>query len=62
MDNYNFQHLFKLDPAKSIDDEALTKIAESGTDGIIVGGTDGVTLENVLDLLARIRRFSVPVI
>lgn len=62
MDNYNFQHLFKLDPAKSLDDEALTKIAESGTDGIIVGGTDGVTLENVLDLLARIRRFSVPVI
>src|SRR5690606_27293107 len=27
---------------------------------IIVGGTDGVTLENVLDLMARVRRYTVP--
>ncbi len=58
----NWRHLFKLDPAKPLADEDLEKIAESGTDAIVVGGTDGITLENVLDLLARIRRFSVPVI
>jgi putative glycerol-1-phosphate prenyltransferase len=60
---YDFQewrHVFKLDPNKEIPDERLEKICESGTDAVIVGGTDGVTLENVLDLMARIRRYTVP--
>lgn len=55
------KHVFKLDPAKDISDEALTKICESDTDAIIVGGTDGITEDNVLNLMARVRRFSVPV-
>jgi len=61
MDYILWRHAFKLDPAKPIADEALERLAESGTDGIIVGGTDGVTLENVLDLLVRLRRYSVPI-
>ncbi|AGT30688.1 geranylgeranylglyceryl phosphate synthase [Geobacillus genomosp. 3] len=55
-----WRHVFKLDPNKLIDDERLERLCESGTDAVIVGGTDGVTLDGVLDLLARIRRFSVP--
>lgn len=55
-----WKHAFKLDPAKEIDDTDLEKICESGTDGIIVGGTDNVTLDGVLDLLARVRRYTVP--
>lgn len=55
-----WSHVFKLDPDKNISDENLEKICESGTDAIIVGGTDGVTLEKVLDLMARIRRYTVP--
>ncbi|MED0686528.1 heptaprenylglyceryl phosphate synthase [Anoxybacillus ayderensis] len=55
-----WRHVFKLDPNKEITDEQLEQVCESGTDAIIVGGTDGVTLENVIDLLARVRRFSVP--
>ncbi|ARA97915.1 heptaprenylglyceryl phosphate synthase [Geobacillus thermodenitrificans] len=55
-----WRHVFKLDPNKPIDDERLERLCESGTDAVIVGGTDGVTLDGVLDLLARIRRFSVP--
>lgn len=55
-----WRHVFKLDPNKPISDEQLEKICESGTDAIIVGGTDGVTLENVLDLMARVRRYTVP--
>ncbi|WP_342506491.1 heptaprenylglyceryl phosphate synthase [Sporosarcina sp. FSL K6-2383] len=62
MDFTTWRHAFKLDPAKTLTDEQLELLAESGTDGIIVGGTDGVTLDNVLDLLVRIRRFSVPVV
>lgn len=55
-----WRHVFKLDPNRSINDEDLERICESGTDAVIVGGTDGVTLENVLDLMSRIRKFSVP--
>lgn len=60
MDYRKWRHAFKLDPAKEISDGDLERIAESGTDGIIVGGTDNVTLDGVLDLLVRIRRYSVP--
>ncbi len=55
-----WKHVFKLDPNKEISDDALEKLCESGTDAIMVGGTDGVTLENVLDLMARIRRYTLP--
>ncbi len=61
MEYLNWRHVFKLDPAKEISDEALEQICESGTDVILVGGTDDVTLDGVLDLLVRVRRFSVPV-
>lgn len=55
-----WRHVFKLDPNKEITEENLEKICESGTDAVIVGGTDGVTLDNVLDLMVRIRRYTVP--
>lgn len=57
-----WKHIFKLDPAKEISDEKIDKICESGTDAIIVGGTDNVTLDGVLHLLSGIRRHPVPVI
>ncbi|WP_407944460.1 heptaprenylglyceryl phosphate synthase [Ornithinibacillus contaminans] len=57
-----WKHVFKLDPAKEISDEDLELICESGTDAIIVGGTDNITLDGVLDLLSSIRRYTVPVI
>lgn len=56
---HEWKHVFKLDPAKAIDDESLEKVCESGTDAVIVGGSDNVTEENTLDLLMRIRRYSV---
>lgn len=55
-----WRHVFKLDPDKELSDEKLERICESGTDAIIVGGTDGVTLEKVLDLMVRVRRYTVP--
>jgi putative glycerol-1-phosphate prenyltransferase len=61
-DVQKWSHAFKLDPDKHIDDDQLEAVCESGTDAIIVGGTDGVTLENVLDLMARVRRYTVPCI
>lgn len=61
--NYNineWKHVFKLDPAKEITDEALDSLCHSGTDAIIVGGTDNITFEAVLDLLSRVRRYAIP--
>ncbi|MBS4175629.1 heptaprenylglyceryl phosphate synthase [Bacillus sp. FJAT-49736] len=55
-----WRHAFKLDPNKEISDHDLEKICESGTNAVIIGGTDGVTLENVLNLMARVRRYTVP--
>src|SRR5699024_1723653 len=58
----HWQHVFKLDPAKEITDDAIEAICLSGTDAIIVGGTDDVTAENVYDLLMRIQRYELPII
>lgn len=61
MEYLQWRHVFKVDPAKEISDEALEQICESGTDVILVGGTDGVTLDNVLEMLVRVRRYSVSI-
>ncbi|MCV9886291.1 heptaprenylglyceryl phosphate synthase [Metabacillus halosaccharovorans] len=55
-----WKHVFKLDPDKEINDEDLEKICESGTDAILVGGSDNITEDNVLNLMARIRRYLIP--
>lgn len=57
-----WSHLFKLDPAKEISDEHLHELCESGTDAIIIGGTDNITHEGVLDLLYRVRQYTIPCI
>jgi len=54
-----WRHVFKLDPDKEISDAQLEQLCMSGTDAIIVGGSSGVTFENTVDLLSRIRRFSL---
>lgn len=60
MDMRRWKHVFKLDPDRDIDDVALERICLSGTDAVMVGGTTGVTFDNTVDLLSRIRRFEVP--
>ncbi|MGW9126501.1 heptaprenylglyceryl phosphate synthase [Paenibacillus chitinolyticus] len=60
VDSSTWKHVFKLDPDREISDEALERICLSGTDAILVGGSSGVTFDNTVDLLARIRGFEVP--
>ncbi|MDG0794650.1 heptaprenylglyceryl phosphate synthase [Cohnella ginsengisoli] len=55
-----WRHVFKLDPDRAISDEALERVCLSGTDGILVGGSSGITYDNTVELMARIRRFEVP--
>ena len=56
----SWRHVFKLDPDKEIDDETLDAVCLSGTDAIMVGGSTGVTYENTVDLLSRVRRYESP--
>ncbi|WP_438452141.1 geranylgeranylglyceryl/heptaprenylglyceryl phosphate synthase, partial [Listeria monocytogenes] len=49
-------HLFKLDPAKNLPTNDVTKLIHSRTDGFIIGGTDNVQIEavqNLYDLLVE---------
>lgn len=57
-----WKHIFKLDPAKEISDEEIELLCTSGTDAIIVGGTDNVTLEGVTHLLSKVEKYSIPTI
>ncbi|MGG1552364.1 heptaprenylglyceryl phosphate synthase [Paenibacillus ferrarius] len=60
VDIRKWKHVFKLDPDKDISDEALDRLCLSGTDAIMVGGSSGVTFDNTVDLLSRIRQYEVP--
>jgi putative glycerol-1-phosphate prenyltransferase len=57
---HQWKHVFKADPDKPLSDEALEALCVSGTDAVVVGGSSGVTFDNTVELLARIRRFEVP--
>ncbi|MDQ0196799.1 heptaprenylglyceryl phosphate synthase [Paenibacillus wynnii] len=55
-----WRHVFKLDPDRLISDEDLESVCLSGSDAILIGGSTGVTYENTVDLLTRVRQFSLP--
>ncbi|MBA4494796.1 heptaprenylglyceryl phosphate synthase [Paenactinomyces guangxiensis] len=54
-----WRHIFKLDPDRKLSDLALQKICESGTDAIVVGGTDNVTFKNTWELFQRLKKFPI---
>src|SRR5699024_5591601 len=58
----SWQHIFKLDPAKNIPKKDLDKIKQSNTDALIVGGTDNIEAEDVIDLLLELSDTSLPII
>lgn len=60
VDIRKWKHVFKLDPDRDLSDEALDRLCLSGTDAILVGGSSGVTFDNTVDLLSRIRQYEVP--
>lgn len=55
-----WKHVFKLDPDREISDETLERVCLSGTHAVLLGGSTGVTYDNTVELMARIRRFEVP--
>ena len=57
-----WKHIFKVDPAKSISDDDLETVCMSQTDAIMIGGTDDVTEDNVIQLMSRVRRYPLPLV
>lgn len=55
-----WHHVFKLDPDREIGDAALEAVCTSGTDAIMVGGSSGVTYDNTVELLSRVRQYELP--
>ena len=54
-----WRHVFKLDPNRTLSEKSLEKVCTSGTDAVIVGGTDGITYQNSRDLIERIAEYPV---
>lgn len=61
MDFHAWRHVFKLDPNKRLEDEALSALIQSGTDAFLIGGTDGIDAENTFTLFNRLNGCGVPV-
>jgi len=57
-----WKHVTKLDPDKNNTEEIIEAVLESGTDAILVGGTQGITLEKVRRLKRMLEGAKVPVL
>lgn len=55
------KHLFKLDPAKNLPHNSVTRLIHSGTDGFIIGGTDNLQTEAVEKLYELLAETDLPI-
>ena len=58
----DWSHITKLDPDKELSDEVADGIASSGTDAVVVGGTQGVTREKAKEFLSVLDGTAVSVV
>jgi len=56
----HWRHITKLDPDREISEEDLKIIVESGTDAIMISGTQNVTAENVNHLVSMLSSYDIP--
>ncbi len=61
MEWFEWEHVTKLDPDKGIEREDVEAVCNSGTDAIMVGGTQRITEEKVEDLVGIIDDFDIPI-
>jgi phosphoglycerol geranylgeranyltransferase len=55
-----WKHITKLDPDKKINDKIIEDIIETGTDAIMISGTQNITQENVTSLLEMLKGYDIP--
>ncbi|RJS84575.1 geranylgeranylglyceryl/heptaprenylglyceryl phosphate synthase, partial [Methanophagales archaeon] len=51
----NWKHITKLDPDKHITQADLKTVVESGTDAIMISGTQNITDRNVSQLISLLK-------
>lgn len=56
-----WRHVIKLDPDRELTGPALDAVLASGTDALVIGGTQGITADRVLALLRRVEGGPLPV-
>ncbi|NLZ52338.1 MAG: heptaprenylglyceryl phosphate synthase [Thermoanaerobacteraceae bacterium] len=56
----NWRHVVKLDPDKPADEYLIEEVVASGTDAVIVGGTQNITREKVLKLFKLLKPYPLP--
>lgn len=58
----NWVHVTKLDPDKRLTPQAISDIATSGTDALMLSGTLNVTRENMGQLLSQVAAYDLPLV
>ncbi|MFX0095840.1 MAG: heptaprenylglyceryl phosphate synthase [Candidatus Hodarchaeota archaeon] len=58
----HWKHITKLDPDKENTTEILSTVIESGTDAIMISGTQGITKEKVQNLFDQLSDYDLPII
>ncbi|MHC1611193.1 MAG: phosphoglycerol geranylgeranyltransferase [Candidatus Methanospirareceae archaeon] len=56
----NWKHITKLDPDKYLSPDNLDTIVGSGTDAIMISGTQNITETNVGQLISHLRDYDIP--
>jgi phosphoglycerol geranylgeranyltransferase len=56
----NWEHITKLDPDKHISKDDLKTVVESGTDAIMISGTQNITDKNVSRLISMLKDYKIP--
>ena len=57
-----WRRVVKLDPARDLSDERLAEVLAWGPDALIVGGSGGFGLQDVVGLLMRLRSSGLPLV